>query len=190
MIILKKKKDILKKLYEHIFNKKIYELINVWNPLSLKQSFHLSRIINDFILYNDNINELRDKIKDKIQTYITTFLQCYKNITSQKKKNIFLMRCLKFLKSMKNILQLLCNEELYDIVKNVFNNYVLPNCDDGNKLHNLIVLKIIQVIHSLDNIPKEDSFFHKTTEIMSKISDCLKTGYFDMLKVENGCMIK
>ncbi|KNG73958.1 ubiquitin-conjugating enzyme [Plasmodium falciparum IGH-CR14] len=187
---IEEEKDILKKLYEHIFNKKIYELINVWNPLSLKQSFHLSRIINDFILYNDNINELRDKIKDKIQTYITTFLQCYKNITSQKKKNIFLMRCLKFLKSMKNILQLLCNEELYDIVKNVFNNYVLPNCDDGNKLHNLIVLKIIQVIHSLDNIPKEDSFFHKTTEIMSKISDCLKTGYFDMLKVENGCMIK
>ncbi|SOV74709.1 conserved Plasmodium protein, unknown function [Plasmodium sp. gorilla clade G3] len=187
---IEEEKDILRKLYEHIFNKKIYELINVWNPLSLKQSFHLSIIINDFILYNDNIDELTDKIKDKIQTYITTFLECYKNITSQKKKNIFLMRCLKFLKSLKNILQLLCNGELYDIVKSVFNNYVLPNCDDGNKLHNFIVLKIIEVIHSLNNIPKEDSFFCKTTEIMNKISDCLKTGYFDMVKVENGCMIK
>ncbi|SOV12296.1 conserved Plasmodium protein, unknown function [Plasmodium gaboni] len=187
---IEEEKDILRKLYDNIFNKKIYELINVWNPLSLKQSFHLSIIINEFILYNDNIDELTDKIKDKIQTYITTFLQCYKNITSQKKKNIFLMRCFKFLKSLKNIIQLLYNEELYDIVKSVFNNYVLPNCDDGNKLHNLIVLKIIQVIHSLNNIPKEDSFFCKTNEIMSKISDCLKTGYFDMLKVENGCMIK
>ncbi|CRH00963.1 conserved Plasmodium protein, unknown function [Plasmodium relictum] len=175
-------KEIMEKLYYHIYNKKVYELIEVWNPFSLKQSFNLHVIIKDFILYNSDRKILIDKIKDKINIYITTFLQCYKNICNLKKKNIFLMRCLKILKSIKNVVSLLCDKELFDLVKKIYYDFVLPNYEHSNKFHNLILSTIVHIIHSLNSLT-DDQFNNEISNILDKDSKRLNSGYFDYEKL-------
>ncbi|CRG93751.1 conserved Plasmodium protein, unknown function [Plasmodium gallinaceum] len=176
-------KEIMEKLYYHIYNKKVYELIEVWNPFSLKQSFNLYIIIKDFILYNCNRDILIDKIKEKINIYLTTFLQCYKNISNMQKKNIFLMRCLKILKSIKNVVFLLCDEELFDLVKRIYHDFVLPNYDNSSKFHNLILSSIVHIMHSL-NIKTDDNFNDEISSILDKNNKRLNSSDFDFEKLK------
>ncbi|SCM22339.1 conserved Plasmodium protein, unknown function [Plasmodium chabaudi adami] len=162
-------KEILKNLYKNIFNNKIYELIdNVWNPFSLNQSINLVAIIKDYITYNDENDLLFLKIRKRVCIYINTYLETRKNIMNQKKRNIFLIRCLKLFKCIKNILTILHDKELYQILQKVFYDIVLTNCDYSNKYHNLILASLIPIIQSV-NMSYNNNFDSDMSEIMNKV---------------------
>ncbi|GAB67382.1 hypothetical protein PCYB_114020 [Plasmodium cynomolgi strain B] len=183
---VEEEKEVLKKLYDQIFNNKVHELVEAWNPLSLKQSYNLCVILAEYLLYNQDRREVTDMVKEKINNCVYTFFEGYKNISSQKKKNIFLMRCLKILKSVRGILCLLSDDALHDFVKNIFYNFVLTNYDYSSKLHNLIVSAVVHIILSLD-IPKESKFFEDISSVLSGITARLSSGDFEngKFKVEN-----
>ncbi|KMZ85679.1 hypothetical protein PVBG_01189 [Plasmodium vivax Brazil I] len=178
--------EVLRKLYEHIFNNKVHELVEAWNPLSLKQSCNLCVILAEYLLYNQDRREVTDMVKEKINNCVFTFFEGYKNISSQKKKNIFLMRCLKILKSARGILSLLSDDALHDFVKNIFYNFVLTNYDYSSKLHNLIVSAVVHIILSL-GVPKESKIFEDISSVLCGITDRLRSGDFDYgkFKMEN-----
>ncbi|ANQ09032.1 Uncharacterized protein PCOAH_00035100 [Plasmodium coatneyi] len=179
-------KEVLKKLYDKIFNNKVHELVEAWNPLSLKQSYNLCVILAEYLLYNEDRKEVTDMVKEKINSCVFTFFEGYKNISSQKKKNIFLMRCLKILKSVRGILHMLSDDALHDFVKKIFYNFVLTNYDYSSKLHNLIVSAVVHIILSL-GVPKESKFFEDISSVLCGITDRLRSGDFDYgkFKVEN-----
>ncbi|CAD2108459.1 conserved Plasmodium protein, unknown function [Plasmodium vinckei] len=167
--------EILKNLYKNIFNNKIYELIdNVWNPFSLNQSINLVAIIKDYITYNEENDLLFLKIRERVCIYINTYLETRKNIMNQKKRNIFLIRCLKFFKCIKNILTISHDKELYQIAQKVFYDIVLANCDYSNKYHNLILASLIPIIQSV-NILYNNNFDSDMLEIMNKVISNLES---------------
>ncbi|CAD2095050.1 conserved Plasmodium protein, unknown function [Plasmodium vinckei lentum] len=167
--------EILKNLYKNIFNNKIYELIdNVWNPFSLNQSINLVAIIKDYITYNEENDLLFLKIRERVCIYINTYLETRKNIMNQKKRNIFLIRCLKLFKCIKNILTISHDKELYQIIQKVFYDIVLANCDYSNKYHNLILASLIPIIQSV-NILYNNNFDSNMLEIMNKVISNLES---------------
>ncbi|ETB56786.1 hypothetical protein YYC_05165 [Plasmodium yoelii 17X] len=168
-------KEILKNLYKNIFNKKIYELIDtVWNPFSLNQSINLVAIIKEYIIYNEDHDLLFLKIRERICIYIKTYLESRKNIMNQKKRNIFLIRCLKLLKCIKNILAILSDKELHQIVQKLFYDVILANCDYSNKFHNLILSSLIPIIQSV-NILYNDNFNTDMSKIMNRVISNLES---------------
>ncbi|CAA9989156.1 conserved Plasmodium protein, unknown function [Plasmodium knowlesi strain H] len=179
-------KEILKKLYDKIFNNKVHELVEAWNPLSLKQSYNLCVILAEYLLYNQDRREVTNMVKEKINSCVITFFEGYINISSQKKKDIFLMRCLKILKSVRGIFCLLGDDTLHDFVKKIFYNFVLTNYDYSSKLHNLIVSAVVHIILSL-GVPEESKFFEDISSVLCGIKDRLRSGDFDYgkFKVEN-----
>ncbi|SBT77750.1 conserved Plasmodium protein, unknown function [Plasmodium ovale] len=181
-------KEILQRVYHRILSSRVHEFIEVWNPLSLKQSFSLYIIISDYTSYSQERETLICKLEEKINSYVTTFLECYKNVSNPKKKNLFLTRSLKLLMCIKNIVFFLKEKSLFDIVKNIFCNFVVQNCDYSNKFHNLVMSSVIRILQSL-NIPNEDNFNKDLETIQGQISTRLKAGdvSFDSVKIENEC---
>ncbi|KJP88081.1 hypothetical protein AK88_02195 [Plasmodium fragile] len=179
-------KEVLKKVYDQIFNNKVHELVEAWNPLSLKQSYNLCVILAEYLLYNEDRTQVTDMVKEKINNCVFTFFEGYKNISSQKKKNIVLMRCLKILKSVRGILSLLSDDALHDFVKKIFYNFVLTNYDYSSKLHNLIVSAVVHIILSM-GVPQESKFFEDMSSVLCGITDRMHSGDFDYgkFKVEN-----
>lgn len=222
---VKDEKTLLRQLYRKVLNKRIFEIIEIWNPFSLKQSASMFVIIKEFLMYNNcsvfekdvdvlndeskvdvmgvspnnreekknwkatdatgvtNVTDVTDategkemdmliqKIKDKMNECQSVILESNIHIDTLRKRNIFLMRCLKFFKCFKNILYMLKNNELSEIVKKIYCDFVLTNYVNSVKFHNFIFVSIIEILLFLDF--SDEKFVKEITDQYNSIKELI-----------------
>lgn len=150
----KSKIEIVQKVYDEVLSRRIFELVQIWNPLSYKQSMNLYIILREFCFYNRTksniLNSLITLLKEQMNIYIQLFIQCYQMISDEQKIEIFLMRCFKFFKCVHKILILLSRQELFELVKKVYTNFVLPNYMGTNSLQNNLLDSIMEIMQLMN----------------------------------------